>query len=66
MTKKELAIKDINIQEMKANWRSWIIVAVFTSLVVGAVIGYFVSINVITDSQAKAIDAISKISSLKQ
>ncbi len=66
MTKKEKSIKEININELKANYRTlFVIVAVFF-LTLGLVGGYFAAIGVITDSQHKAIEVVSNISQLKQ
>ena len=63
MTKKDKAIKDINIDVLKANFRTIYLVSVFGALVIGTIAGYFLSIDIITSSQAKAIEVVS---SLKQ
>lgn len=63
MTKKEKAIKDININELKANYRTWFVLVAIFFLALGLVGGYFAAIGVITDSQHKAIEVVT---SLKQ
>lgn len=63
MTKKEKAIKEININELKANYRTWFVVVAISFLALGLIGGYFAAVNVITDSQHKAIEVVS---SLKQ
>jgi len=63
MTKKEKAVKEININELKANFRTIAVLIFITGVVLGLVGGYFASISIITDSQAKAIEVVS---SLKQ
>lgn len=61
MTKKEKAIKDINIGELKANFRTIYFVSVFAALVIGTIGGYFMSFEVITSNQAKAIEVITQL-----
>lgn len=64
--KKEKAIKDINVKELNANWRTWLILAIFASLVLGFVGGYFASISIITESQGKAMEVVKDLATLKQ
>lgn len=61
MTKKEKHIKEVNIKELKANYRTGFVIVAVAFLVIGLVAGYFTSINVITDSQAKAINVVSSL-----
>jgi energy-converting hydrogenase Eha subunit E len=61
MSKKEKAIKDINVKELKANFRTIAIVLVFVSFAAGLILGYFASISIITDSQAKAIEVVQSV-----
>lgn len=65
MTKKEKSIKDINVKQLNANWRTGMVIVAVASITVGLVIGYFGAINIITDSQHKAIDVVSSLTQLK-
>lgn len=62
-TKKDKAIKDINIQAMKANNRTVNIIVAIVFLTLGLVGGYFAAINVITDSQFKAMEVVRSVAS---
>jgi hypothetical protein len=54
-SKKEEYIKEVNIKELKANFRTIYLVSVMAFTILGFIGGYFASINIITDSQSKAL-----------
>lgn len=54
--KKQKAIKEINIKELKANQRTLNVIIAVTFLAIGLVGGYFASINIINDAQVRAIE----------
>lgn len=58
MTKKEKHIKEVNIRELNANWRTLFFVSVLASVALGIIIGYFGSIEIINNSQRQAIETI--------
>jgi hypothetical protein len=65
-TKLEKSIKDINVKELKANFRTWLVLAIFASLIAGWVGSYFVTHLQIREANQQAVSVVNSVSASKQ
>jgi hypothetical protein len=54
-------VEGLKLAQTHVVYRFVIVLVIMISLVAGAVLGYFGAINVITDSQHKAIEVVSSL-----
>ncbi|MDB5422563.1 MAG: hypothetical protein JWR59_2510 [Brevundimonas sp.] len=65
-TKTPQTIESLKLHALKVSHRYQMALAIFGCLVIGTVFGHFLSVNIISDAQAKVINSIQVTAVSKQ